>query len=85
MQNIGFSNSHYIIKPPQRSSAVYGALPFAGHPFKYVFLQNKIWKWLRNQPWIFLFQNLFDHTASHDGVPFERWSVCHSVGVDLIA
>jgi len=28
MQNIGFSNSGYIIKPPQPSFAIYGALPF---------------------------------------------------------
>jgi len=27
-QNIGFSDSSYIIKPPQPSSAIYGALPF---------------------------------------------------------
>jgi len=30
-QNIGFSDSGYVIKPPQPSSAVYGALPFTGH------------------------------------------------------
>jgi len=26
-QNIGFNNSGYVIKPPQPSSAIYGALP----------------------------------------------------------
>jgi len=31
MQNIGLSNSGYVIKPPQPSSAVYGAPPFTGH------------------------------------------------------
>jgi len=31
-QNISFSDSFYIIKPPQPSSAVHGALPFAGYP-----------------------------------------------------
>ena len=30
-QNIGFSNSGYIIKPPQPSSTIYGALPFTGN------------------------------------------------------
>ena len=33
-QNIGFSNSGYIIKPPQPSSTIYGALPFTGYPLK---------------------------------------------------
>ena len=41
-------------------------------------------KRLRNHPYIFLFQNLFDHTASHDTVRIKR-SVCHSTGVDLVA
>jgi len=31
MQNIGFNNSGYVIKPAQPSSAVYGAPPFTGH------------------------------------------------------
>jgi len=31
MQNIGFSNSGYVIKPPQPSSAVHGAPPFTGY------------------------------------------------------
>jgi len=31
MQNIGFSDSGYVIKPPQPSSAIYGAPPFTGH------------------------------------------------------
>jgi len=30
-QNIGFSDSGYVIKPPQPSSAIYGAPPFTGH------------------------------------------------------
>jgi len=33
-------------------------------------------KWLWNHPWIFLFQNLFHHTASHDAVQI-KWSLCH--------
>jgi len=41
-------------------------------------------KWLRNHPWIFLFQNLFDHPASYDVVRIKQ-SVCHSTGVDLAA
>jgi len=32
MQNIGFSDSSYVIKPPQPSSTVYRAPPFTGHP-----------------------------------------------------
>jgi len=32
MQHIGFSDSSYVIKPPQPSSAIYGAQPFTGHP-----------------------------------------------------
>jgi len=31
MQNIGFSDSGYVIKPLQPSSAIYGAPPFTGH------------------------------------------------------
>jgi len=31
-QNIGFSDSGYVIKPPQPSSAIYGVPPFTGHP-----------------------------------------------------
>jgi len=31
MQNIGFSNLGYVIKPPQPSSTIYRALPFTGH------------------------------------------------------
>jgi len=31
---ISFSGPVYLIKPPQPSSAVYGALPFTGHPSK---------------------------------------------------
>jgi len=31
MQNIGFSNSDYVIKPLQPSSAIYGAPSFTGH------------------------------------------------------
>jgi len=42
------------------------------------------WKWLRNHPWIFLFWNLFGHTASHDAVRMKR-SLCHSTGIDLVA
>jgi len=30
-QNNSFSDSGYVIKPPQPSSAVYGAPPFTGH------------------------------------------------------
>ena len=30
-QIIGFSDSRYVIKPPQPSSAIYGAPPFTGH------------------------------------------------------
>ena len=33
MQNTSFSNSGYVIKPLQPSSAIYGALPFTGHQF----------------------------------------------------
>jgi len=32
MQNIGFSDFGYVIKPPQPNSAVCGAPPFTGHP-----------------------------------------------------
>jgi len=32
-QNIGFSDFGYVIKPPQPSSAVYGAPPFTGHRY----------------------------------------------------
>jgi len=38
----------------------------------------------RNHPWIFLFQNLFDHTALHDAVRIKQ-SLCHSTGIDLVA
>ena len=31
--NIGFSDSGYVIKPPQPSSAIYGAPPFTWNPF----------------------------------------------------
>jgi len=31
MQNIGFSDSVYVIKPAQQSSAIYGAPPFTGN------------------------------------------------------
>jgi len=41
-------------------------------------------KWLRNCPWIFLFQNLFDHTASPDVVRI-KWWLCHSSDINLIA
>jgi len=34
MHNINFSDSSYVIKPPQPSFAVYGTLPFTGHPAK---------------------------------------------------
>jgi len=30
-QNIGFNDSGYVIKPPQPSSAIYGAPPFTGN------------------------------------------------------
>jgi len=30
-QNIGFNDSRYVIKPPQPSSAIYGAPPFTGN------------------------------------------------------
>jgi len=32
MQNISFSDSGYVIKPPQSSSAIYRAPPLTGHP-----------------------------------------------------
>jgi len=35
MQNIGFNDSGYVIKPPQPSSAIYGALPFTGNQKKW--------------------------------------------------
>jgi len=41
-------------------------------------------KRLQNYPWIFLFQNLFDHTVSHEVVQIKR-SLCHSTGVNLVA
>jgi len=31
MQNVAFSDSGYVIKPPQQGSVVYRAPPFAGH------------------------------------------------------
>jgi len=31
MQSIGFNNSGYVIRPPQRRSAIYGDPPFTGH------------------------------------------------------
>ena len=31
-QNIGFSDTGYVIKPPQPSFAIYGAPPFTGYP-----------------------------------------------------
>jgi len=31
-KNIGFNDSGYVIKPPQPSSAIYGAPPFTGNP-----------------------------------------------------
>jgi len=37
MQNIGFSDSGYVIKPLQPSSASYGALPFTRHLWKTIF------------------------------------------------
>jgi len=35
MQNIGFSDFGYVIKPPQPSSAIYGAPPSIGHRLKW--------------------------------------------------
>jgi len=32
-KNIGFNDFGYVIKPPQPSSAIYGALPFTGNQF----------------------------------------------------
>jgi len=32
MQNISFSDSGHVIKPPQPSSALHGAPPFTGYP-----------------------------------------------------
>ena len=32
-QNVGFSDYGYVIKPPQPSSAIYGAPPFTAHRF----------------------------------------------------
>jgi len=32
MQNIDFSDSGFVMKPPQPSSAVHGAPPFTGYP-----------------------------------------------------
>jgi len=32
MKNIGFNDSGYVIKPPQPSSTMCGALPFTGNP-----------------------------------------------------
>jgi len=34
-KNIGFNDSSYVIKPPQPSSAIYGAPPFTGNPFPF--------------------------------------------------
>jgi len=31
-KNISFNDSGYVIKPPQPSSAIYGAQPFTGNP-----------------------------------------------------
>jgi len=48
-----------------------------------IYHEIKIWKWLWNHPWIFLFQNLlFNHPTSHDAVRI-KWSVCQSTSVDL--
>jgi len=41
-------------------------------------------KKVATEPWIFLFQNLFDSTASHDAVWIKR-SVCHLSVVVLVA
>jgi len=49
MQNIGFSNSGYVIKPPQPSSAVYGAPPFTGHPMSDMNTVQKIQKTIFNE------------------------------------
>ena len=47
MQNIGFSDSGYVFKPPQPSSAIYGALPvtLTGHPKATVVYKPKINKY----------------------------------------
>jgi len=37
MKKIGFNDSGCVIKPPQPSSAVYGAPPFTGNHFLTVF------------------------------------------------
>jgi len=39
-QNIGFSNSGYIIQPPQPSSTIYRAPPFTGH-LEFIFKMAK--------------------------------------------
>jgi len=53
MQKIGFSDSGYVIKPPQPSSAVYGASPFTGHQKKrwgqhVQLMQMKHFVWVAN-------------------------------------
>jgi len=40
MQNIGFSNSGYVIKPPQPTSTVHGAPPFTGYQKKQLSLPS---------------------------------------------
>jgi len=37
MQNIGFSDSGYVIKYPEPSSAIVGAPPFTRHLLEWVF------------------------------------------------
>jgi len=39
-QNTGFSDSGYVIKPPQPSSAAYGDPPFTGHLLQITFTTN---------------------------------------------
>ena len=49
MQNIGFSDSGYVIEPLQPSSAIYGAPPFTGyrnlHPTS---LCDELWFWCKH-------------------------------------
>jgi len=43
MQNIGFSDSGYVIKSPHPSSAVHGAPPFTGYLFCFAILMLSSW------------------------------------------
>jgi len=40
-QNIGSNDFGYVIKPPQPSSAIYGAPPFTGNPILVSFATDK--------------------------------------------